>query len=296
MTINLYFRELRVSDIPTIKELCKDIWEGYDYVPLVIDDWLKDENSYNYGAFLDEQTKNLIGFGRVKILSSDLAWLEGGRVRINYQGKGVGKLLIDHALNFIKKKGIKVAQYDTWSKNYASIALANKFGFHRKTWMVILEAEKKEIMNVGPGNSDFRKINAKQALIKYKSIPNGPTTELCIGWSFVPLDLKFLNNKNWTWFENLESIILRIKDVQFDQYEFPNNLEAWYIVHGDPKKAKDLLKNVLQIDFNNKNITDIFIFCHEKITAQVKELGFRYLESDDSPSGVVLFEKIIDYD
>ena len=42
--MKLYFRELTFEDIPEILEISKDIWEGDDYIPHVIENWMKYEN------------------------------------------------------------------------------------------------------------------------------------------------------------------------------------------------------------------------------------------------------------
>ena len=80
--MKVYFRELRHEDIPAIKEISKDIWEGDDYIPYVIKEWLQEKDCLNYGTFIDENKKELIGFGRVKLYNKDVAWLEGGRIKL----------------------------------------------------------------------------------------------------------------------------------------------------------------------------------------------------------------------
>ena len=59
--MKVYFRELTIADIPAIKDISKDIWEGDDYIPYVIDEWLQDKNCMNYGTFKDENKTELIG-------------------------------------------------------------------------------------------------------------------------------------------------------------------------------------------------------------------------------------------
>ena len=47
--MKVYFRELTPEDIPAIKDISKDIWEGDDYIPYVIQEWLQEKNCMNYG-------------------------------------------------------------------------------------------------------------------------------------------------------------------------------------------------------------------------------------------------------
>ena len=70
--MKLYFRSLQKRDIPAIIDISKDIWEGDDYIPFVINDWLDDQESLNYGVFTDPSKRNLIGFGRVKIFNKNV--------------------------------------------------------------------------------------------------------------------------------------------------------------------------------------------------------------------------------
>ena len=126
--MKVYFRELTDEDIPAIKDISKDIWDGEDYIPHVIDEWLHDENCMNYGTFRDKNKTELIGFGRVKLYNKDIAWLEGGRIKVSYQGQGIGKLQLGYAVEYAAKSGVKVAQYDTGSDNIASISLAKFYG------------------------------------------------------------------------------------------------------------------------------------------------------------------------
>ena len=96
--MNIYFRELIFDDIPAVRDICIDMWEGHDYVPYVIEDWLNDKDSSNFGAFLDEAKKKLVGFSRVKIYNKKLAWFEGGRVKKSFQKQGIGKALAQYLL------------------------------------------------------------------------------------------------------------------------------------------------------------------------------------------------------
>lgn len=47
----LIFRKLKPEDLPQVKEISKDIWDGQDYIPKVFHAWLKDPDGYTYGIF-----------------------------------------------------------------------------------------------------------------------------------------------------------------------------------------------------------------------------------------------------
>ena len=122
--MKLYFRDLVKEDIPAILDISKDIWEGDDYIPDVIERWLSEKDHLAYGTFLDKDMKELVGFGRVKMFSNGVAWLEGGRVKVSHQKKGIGREQLKYAIDYAIKVGARVAQYDTSSRNFGSISLA----------------------------------------------------------------------------------------------------------------------------------------------------------------------------
>ncbi|MBD3214341.1 MAG: GNAT family N-acetyltransferase [Candidatus Lokiarchaeota archaeon] len=104
MIVQIIFRELNLEDIPRIYEISSKIWDGDDYVPNIIEEWLEDKKCYNYAVINKDGIKNqLIAFGRIKILSSDLFWFEGGRVDPEYQKQGIGKKMMDFSLNYAKE-------------------------------------------------------------------------------------------------------------------------------------------------------------------------------------------------
>ena len=59
----------------------------------------------------------LIALGRVKIISKDYAWAEGGRVAEEYQRSGIGKILGQRSIDYAKSQNVKYIQYDTFTEN-----------------------------------------------------------------------------------------------------------------------------------------------------------------------------------
>lgn len=47
----------------------------------------------------------------------------------NYQGKGIGKLLVMHAVNTAKEKGFKTIEMGTGNSSISQLALYQKCGF-----------------------------------------------------------------------------------------------------------------------------------------------------------------------
>ena len=287
--MEIYFRKLKNSDIPQINEISQEIWEGEDYVPSVISNWLEQRDCLNYGGFEDIEKSILIGFGRVKYYPNGVAWLEGGRVRPSYQQKGIGRSLIHYALTESQKAGSKIAQYDTSSNNQGSIALAKYFGFKRKKEMQILVIEPSELRLELKSVSDIKieRIDALKAKLLYSTMDIGPGNEICIGWSFIPLD--FLSDKEFTWLKHHNSILHTPNSIVDTIYEKPTEDELWMITYGEPIDNKKLIEYLLSSTIQTCQYKVIVAFCQLETANLLHQLGFRY--EHENPSSVVLFEK-----
>ena len=286
--MEIYLRELTFDDIQAIKDISKDIWEGWDYVPGVIEYWLKDKNSLNYGAFKDENKLEMVGFGRVKIINDYLAWLEGVRVKVEYQQQGIGRKMMKYAIEFAYNVNAKVAQYDTSSKNLGSHSLAKFFGFKRKKSLNVLDAEKEEIQITGNSNLEITKISAQKAKDIYETLDIGPGNEICMGWSYIPLNCITDDYGEW-YVHDSDAIVQKIKFKRTILQESPSKNEVWLITYGNPKIAFELIKAVLYKELQNEESNYFEVFCHPDIANLVETVGFYYYEGE--PFGVVLFEK-----
>ena len=286
--MKLYFRELIIEDIPAIKEISKDIWEGEDYIPQVIENWLQDENCMNYGTFIDEKNEEMVGFGRVKLFTKEIAWLEGGRVKIEYQKQGIGRQMIKYALDYASQVNVKVAQYDTSSKNLGSVALAKYFGFKRKKSMNVLGADKKDIKSFKTNPLDVKKIPADEAKEFYKKFNIGSGNEVCMGWSYKPIQAISKEDGEW-YVVNSKAILQMVKFKSISIKESPEEKDIWMILYGKPEIAIELVKFNLQKEFKHKENNTFEVFCSPEIANKLVELGFSYYEGE--PFAVVLFEK-----
>ncbi|MEA3238193.1 MAG: GNAT family N-acetyltransferase, partial [Candidatus Bipolaricaulota bacterium] len=79
-------RKAVASDKPRITEISSQIWDGDDYVPEVLDDWLADSRGEVIVAIVDEK---LISFARRSYLLPGYACLEGARTDPAYRNTGV---------------------------------------------------------------------------------------------------------------------------------------------------------------------------------------------------------------
>ncbi len=287
--MKLFFRDLTEKDIPAILDISKDIWEGDDYIPDVIERWLNEDDKLVYGAFLEEEMKELIGLGRVKMFSNGVAWLEGGRVKITHQKKGIGRDLMKYAIDYAIQAGAKVAQYDTSSRNFGSLSLAKFHGFKEKKRMEVLECKMRELKQSKSDFSQIRKITNEEAKRIYKKMDIGPGDELNIGWSYIPL--LNLEDRNSLWLTNSEAILHKIDIKSQAQPEKPRENEVWIIVYGDPLAACNLISYTLSFEIDKDEIDLVELYCKAEVVKYVKELGFKDPSWEDEPVAVVLYEK-----
>jgi len=285
--MNVYFRKLVNEDIPAIKDISKDIWEGDDYIPYVIEEWLQEKDCMNYGTFKDEKKTELIGFGRVKLYNKEIAWLEGGRIKVSYQGQGIGKLQLNYAIEYAKKVGARVAQYDTGSKNFASISLAKKLGFNQKKCMDLVEAKADNIKLSRKISPKLESLIAKEVKEYYIKFDIGPGTEICVGWSYIPL--KYLTDEQGSWICNKEAILQIVEYQSLFTHEIPLKNEIWLIAYGKPKAAFELIQYQIQKELETNKSLTFEVFCKVEVANLLMEIGFEYYE--DERFGVILFEK-----
>ncbi|MFX0006600.1 MAG: GNAT family N-acetyltransferase, partial [Candidatus Hermodarchaeota archaeon] len=237
----------------------------------------------------DESKTDLIGFGRVKLYNNDVAWLEGGRIKVSYQGQGIGKMQLGYAVKYAAKSGVKVAQYDTASDNYASIKLAKFYGFEQKKCMDLVMVNSDDVKLSGKINPNIDVLTDDDAKQIYKEFNIGPGDEICIGWSFIPL--KYINTELGSWIYNKEAILQKIEFENPHDYELPLEQEVWMIVYGNPKGACDLIQYTIQKELETKGTKIFEVFCKHDVVDLIKKIGFQYHE--DKRFGVLLFEKAL---
>jgi GNAT superfamily N-acetyltransferase len=117
------------SDREGVLEISRRIWDGYDYLPSVIDEWLKDPSSYIYGVEVDER---LVAIANLRLVDGGhTGWMEGLRVHPDYRGKGYAHVLTRELTEKAEELGVEKLRYTTSTRNEASLKLAEKYGFAR---------------------------------------------------------------------------------------------------------------------------------------------------------------------
>lgn len=302
MTSNdFYVRKLTLKDMPRIKEISSGIWEGHDYIPFVVENWISRDDYFVYGI-IGKASKELLAFANIRWLSRDgnkIAWMEGGRVDSTAQKKGFGTELLIFALKYAEENGATAAMYDTSSRNLGSVAIGKNYNFKMKFCMhhVFIELKTFDIEQFPtPSQALVREIDVSEVIGICENIKDGPIEEFSKGWSYVPFTLENLANIKGKWMTNEESIMLVLSDEEEEDslQEAPENKEIWLIIYGKTDFAIDLLSNFLH-NQDLKQYKSLEVFCHPEIGPSLNKLGFKYSNKEgleNKPAGVLLFEKL----
>jgi len=123
-------RKAELNDIPRIRELCADIWDGYDYLPNVAADWIKDpEGEFCVIEVMDGSTGQIATLGKMSILNGQDGWLEGLRGNTKYKGQGYAQKLTRYFIDKARSMNLRSLRLATYCDNSESIHILHKYGF-----------------------------------------------------------------------------------------------------------------------------------------------------------------------
>lgn len=126
-------RKAELMDIPRIRELCANIWDGDDYLPNVVADWIKDP----VGEFCvievmdssDAAVGDIAVLGKLTILNGQDGWLEGLRGNVNYRGQGYAQKLTRYFIEKARAMNLRTLRLGTYYFNSESIHILHKHDF-----------------------------------------------------------------------------------------------------------------------------------------------------------------------
>ena len=128
-------RRLRNSDRSDIIEISSHTWEGHDYLPSVLDEWLQDPTSHFYGVEVDGR---VVAVGRLRLVEDGrIGWMEGLRVHSGYRGRGLANDITRYFVSKAEYLGLERLRYTTSDENAASLKLASMAGFSRILRMAV---------------------------------------------------------------------------------------------------------------------------------------------------------------
>jgi N-acetylglutamate synthase-like GNAT family acetyltransferase len=192
---NFNIRLANKYDKDKILDICKRIWDGKDYIPRILDEWLLQKKSW---LFVVEYDNKITHFSRLRLQSNNDGWIEGLRGDPDYKGKGLAKILIENMINFSKKNSLNKLRFATYFLNRESISLFGKFGFTiinkyligNKNIFNINKERKFSIINLNKKNLDkvINFLNSSEVYKQYGSfLSNGwyfekHRNEVCFEW------------------------------------------------------------------------------------------------------------------
>lgn len=113
-------------DFDDVREFCKGIWDGHDYVPFVFRDWLADPHGILAAA---EYAGRCVGIAKVTLLSPGQWWLEGFRVDPKLQGLKIGSHIHEYVDEWWLSNGDGIARLMTSAKRVKVHHLCEKLGY-----------------------------------------------------------------------------------------------------------------------------------------------------------------------
>ncbi len=157
----LKLKKVKISDKEEVEELCKNIWEGNDYLPKVFDRWVRD------GGFYKGVINNkIIALDKYTRFENDVIWLEGLRVHPDHQGQGYGKEMVKKFIELIRsKEEFSYLRFMTAATNEKTIKMAKEFGFETLIELHSLTMDREEVEPDGP-ESDVRRGGYTSGLFK----------------------------------------------------------------------------------------------------------------------------------
>jgi len=122
------FRKVAQADRDRVLAISSKIWEGYDFVKYVFDDWVKDTE----GEFtLGEKDGVAVGFAKYTKHNDSEAWLEGIRVDEKYANQGFGKAITQYYISRAKAEGVETIRLSAYIESKESIKIAEGLGFKK---------------------------------------------------------------------------------------------------------------------------------------------------------------------
>ncbi len=139
-------RKAELGDIPRIQELCAEIWDGGDYIPHVVSDWIRDpEGEFCVVEVMDDgpdehtglgvpngrpaRAGHIATLGKLTILNGQDGWLEGLRGNTEYKGQGYAQKLTSYFIEKARARNLRSLRLATYYGNSESIHILHKYGF-----------------------------------------------------------------------------------------------------------------------------------------------------------------------
>ena len=174
-------RPARLEDRDAILAISAQIWEGEDYIPNVLDDWIAEG-----GLAVAELDGQLAGLGKLTVFAPGEVWLEGLRVDPAHRGKGVAKALAHHQFESALALKPRSIRFATAEVNAESLHIAAKQGFQEVARFTYVEGSVRD-EPAPSGVSPVLDVETAWAFIRASSAYRDARGFLGLGWRFPEL-------------------------------------------------------------------------------------------------------------
>ncbi|PYS74827.1 MAG: N-acetyltransferase [Acidobacteria bacterium] len=145
---DLELRKMNMCSFQTALQVWNEGFHGYFIdLTLSLDDFLRRIMSlgispeHSFIAFVNGQPVGFLLNGIRESLGKRYAWNGGTGVIPSFRGKGVGKMLVQVALDLYSAESVDVAMLEAISTNESAIALYKKFGYEILEELVVLQSD-----------------------------------------------------------------------------------------------------------------------------------------------------------
>ncbi len=121
-------RRARAEDKSAVVAFCQNTFDWGDYIPIVYDTWVADENGRLLVGVVDGKPAALL---HVAAARNGVAWMEGMRVDPDFRRHGVGSRVDEAGRAFARARGWRVARLATNQKNTTAQRLLAQLGYAR---------------------------------------------------------------------------------------------------------------------------------------------------------------------
>ncbi len=118
---------MRPADRERILEITHDVWEGRDYIPRVLDDWVSDASAAFQAVEVDGV---VVGVHRIRPYAEGLVWYEGLRVATSHRRRGVARAMLESAIAEAAEQGFREMRLAT-GNHAEAVPLFESVGFRR---------------------------------------------------------------------------------------------------------------------------------------------------------------------
>lgn len=122
----LTYRTVRPQDRERVLEIAAGVWDGNDYLPLVVDDWMGDPKASFQAAELDLV---VVGLQRLRPIAPRIIFYEGLRVAADHRREGIARAMLRHAVSEARELGFE--EMRLFTGNAGAARLFESEGFRR---------------------------------------------------------------------------------------------------------------------------------------------------------------------